>query len=91
MQTLRIVITWSHLRALHDALRETFLQVTNNEMQTAKPALGAHWFQIAVTCVKSELWVGWKQKQKTPREGVKGGGVNRNSRNSVYSHIYTKP
>ena len=29
MQTLRIVITLSHLRALHDALRETFLKVTN--------------------------------------------------------------
>ena len=26
---LRIVITFSHLRALHDALRETFLKVTN--------------------------------------------------------------
>ena len=36
MQTLRIVLTWSHLRALHDALRETFLKVTNNEMWTAK-------------------------------------------------------
>ena len=33
MQTLRIVIkyvTLSHLGALHDALRETFLKVTNN-------------------------------------------------------------
>ena len=29
MQTLRIVITLSHLRALHDAVRETFLKVTN--------------------------------------------------------------
>ena len=29
MQTLRIVITLSHLRALHDALRKTFLKVTN--------------------------------------------------------------
>ena len=36
MQTLRIVITLSHLRALHDALRETFLKVTNNEILTAK-------------------------------------------------------
>ena len=36
MQTLRIVITFSHLRALHDALRETFLEVTNDEMITAK-------------------------------------------------------
>ena len=34
MQTPRIVITLSlsHLRALDDALRETFLKVTNNEM-----------------------------------------------------------
>ena len=29
MQTLRIVITLSHLRALHDALRKTFLKETN--------------------------------------------------------------
>ena len=29
MQTLRIVITLSHLRAFRDALRETFLKVTN--------------------------------------------------------------
>ena len=34
--TLRIVLTLSHLRALHDALRENFLKVTNNEMLTAK-------------------------------------------------------
>ena len=32
MQTLRIVLTLSYLRALHDALRETFLKVTNNDM-----------------------------------------------------------
>ena len=32
MQTLRIVIALSHLRALQDTLRETFLKVTNNEM-----------------------------------------------------------
>ena len=31
MQTLRIVITLSHLRALHKALRETFLKVTKNK------------------------------------------------------------
>ena len=36
MQTRRIVTTLSHLRALHNALRETFLKVTNNEMLTAK-------------------------------------------------------
>ena len=36
MQTLRIEITLSHLRALHDALHETFLKVTKNEMLTAK-------------------------------------------------------
>ena len=29
MQTLRIVITLSRFRALHDAVRETFLKVTN--------------------------------------------------------------
>ena len=32
MQNLQIVVTLSHLRALQDALRETFLKVTNNEM-----------------------------------------------------------
>ena len=35
MQTLRIEITLSHLRALHDALRETFLKVAKNKMLTA--------------------------------------------------------
>ena len=30
MQTLWIVLILSHLKALHDALRETFLKVTNN-------------------------------------------------------------
>ena len=32
MQTLRIVLTLSHLRALHAALWESFLKVTNNEI-----------------------------------------------------------
>ena len=32
MQTLRIVLTSSHLRALHVALWESFLKVTNNEI-----------------------------------------------------------
>ena len=32
MQTLRIVLTLSHLRAYHDALWKTFLKVTNNEI-----------------------------------------------------------
>ena len=32
MQTLQIVLTLFHLRALHDAPRETFLKVPNNEM-----------------------------------------------------------
>ena len=40
MQTLRIVITLSYLIALHDALRETFLKVANNEMWTAKRQQG---------------------------------------------------
>ena len=29
---LQIVFTLSHLRTLHDALRETFFKVTNDEM-----------------------------------------------------------
>ena len=71
MQTLRIVLTLPYLRALHDALRETFLKVTNNEMQTAK----WHWNQLEVRTdfkylslvLDRELWVGKK------KEG--GGGV----------------
>ena len=35
MQTPRLVLTLTHLRALHDVLRKTFLKVTNNEMSTA--------------------------------------------------------
>ena len=35
MRTLQIV-PLSHVIALHDALPETFLKVTNNEMWTAK-------------------------------------------------------
>ena len=36
MQSLRIVLTLSHLRALRDALELTFLRVTDNEIWTAK-------------------------------------------------------
>ena len=36
MQTLRIVSTLSHLRALHDALWETFLKVTNNKKNATR-------------------------------------------------------
>ena len=32
MQTLQMVLSLSHLIALHDALRENFRKVTNNEM-----------------------------------------------------------
>ena len=32
MQTLQIALTLSHLGALHDALQETFLKMTNNEI-----------------------------------------------------------
>ena len=32
MQTLPIVLTLSYLKTLHDALREIFLKVTDNEM-----------------------------------------------------------
>ena len=74
MQTLRIVITLSHLRALHDALRETFLKVTNNEILTAK----RHRSQLkALWCLR--------------RTEGEVGGVDRISRNSVYSHFYTNP
>ena len=45
-QTLRIVITLSHLRALHDAIRETFLKVTNIK-------------QLSLV-LKKKLWVGKK-------------------------------
>ena len=69
MQTLRIVITLSHLRALHDALRETFLKVTNNEILTAKrhrSQLKALWFLRRT--------VGRIEKRKKRREGVRGRG-----------------
>ena len=36
MKTQQIVLNLSHHRALHDALWESFLKVTNNEIETAK-------------------------------------------------------
>ena len=36
MQTLTIVLTLSYLKTLHDARREIFLKVTDNEMWTTK-------------------------------------------------------
>ena len=61
MQTLRIVITLSHLRALHDALRETFLKVTNNEIFTAK----RHRSQLkALWCLRRTVGRIEKKKEK---------------------------
>ena len=57
-------LTLSYLRALQDALRETFLKVTNNEMLTAKR------HQITITWVEERI-VGRIEK-KGVREG--GGG-----------------
>ena len=70
MKTLWIVITLSHLRALHDALRKTFLKVTNI-WTASKPVLGARWFQISVTCVKERV-VGGDKKN---REGGRGDKI----------------
>ena len=56
MQTLLIVLTLSHLRALHDALRETFLKVTNNENDTETS------FRRALV-LDRELWIGTKKKR----------------------------
>ena len=79
MQTLRIVITLSHLRALHDALRETFLKVTNNEILTAK----RHRSQLkALWCLRRTVGrIEKKKEEKKRREGVRGrgGGVDRSS------------
>ena len=36
MQTLPIVLTLFYLKTLHDALREIFLEVTDNETWTTK-------------------------------------------------------
>ena len=53
MQTLQMVLSLSHLIALHDALRENFRKVTNNEMWTAK----RHWtsFTLALTSSNCRL------------------------------------
>ena len=74
MQTPQIVLTFTHLRALHDVLQETFLKVTNNEMWTALPQrtsffIGAHWFQITVTCVRQRIVGRDGKKVKKGREG----------------------
>ena len=70
MQTLRIVITLSHLRALHDALRETFLKVTNNEILTAK----RHRSQLkALWCLRRTVGRIEKKKRKK-KEKEKNGG-----------------
>ena len=45
-----------------------------------KPALGAHWFQITVTCIKERI-VGRDKKWG-------GGGVDSNF---VHIHFYTNP
>ena len=58
MQTLQIVLTLSHLIALHDALRETFLKVTDTKSELlngTEPALLSHWLQIIVTCVRQRI------------------------------------
>ena len=57
MQTLLIVLTLSHLKALHDALRETFLKVTNNENDIETS------FRRALV-LDSELWIETKKKQE---------------------------
>ena len=36
--------------------------------------------------LKRELWEGTKKQNKK-----KGGGLDKNSRNPVYSHLYTNP
>ena len=70
MQTLRIVITLSHLRALHDSLRETFLKVTNNEILTAK----RHRSQLkALWCLRRTVGRIEKKKKKK-KEKEKNGG-----------------
>ena len=71
MQTLRIVITLSHLRALHDALRETFLKVTNNEILTAK----RHRSQLkALWCLRRTVGRIEEKKTEGGSEGKGGGG-----------------
>ena len=81
---MRIAIILSHFRAWHDALRET--SQGDQEPALAEPALGSHWFQITVICVKERIEGG--DETKKPKGGGEGGGLDRNS---VYSHFYTNP
>ena len=63
MQTLLIVLTLSHFRALHDALRETFLKVTNNENDIETS------FRRALV-LDRELWIETKKKNKNVLSSV---------------------
>ena len=58
---LRIAFTLSLLRALHDALRETFFEVTNNEMYTAKRYRNQLWVRTdfnnnCLLCYTENSW-----------------------------------
>ena len=84
MQTLRIVITLSHLRALHDALRETFLKVTNNEIFTAK----RHRSQLkALWCLRRT--VGRIEKKKKKKKKTEGGSEGRGGQIEVRKILST--
>ena len=42
--------------------------------------------------LKRELWEGTKKQNKTKQNKKRGGGgLDKNSRNPVYSHLYTNP
>ena len=83
-QTLRIVITLSHLRALHDAIRDTFLKVTNIKLNGTETS-----FRRALISNNCHLCQR-KNCGSGKKSGVEGGGGAQDS-NSVYIHFYTNP
>ena len=68
MQTLRIVITLSHLSALHDALRETFSQ--GDQYLTVECLRRALISNNSVTCMKERTVGRNKEIRKEGEEDV---------------------
>ena len=54
-----------------------------------KPALGAHWFQITVTCVKQRI-VGKEKKQGAGKGGVKIVILSTSTSTQIPNHKISK-